>query len=163
MDEKDQQLLHLLEENSRVSTTDLAVMVGLSEREVEGRIHEMEQQQVIRKYTTIVDWERAGNGEVAAIIDLKVNPERNFGYDKVAERIARFKQVRSLHLMTGVYDLQLVVTGRTMHEVARFVSEEIAPMDQIRETATHIIMKTFKENGHLFSEKDGAERLPFSF
>lgn len=163
MDEKDQQLLHLLEENSRVSTTDLAVMVGLSEREVEERIHGMEQQQVIRKYTTIVDWERAGNGEVAAIIDLKVNPERNFGYDKVAERIARFKQVRSLHLMTGVYDLQLVVTGRTMHEVARFVSEEIAPMDQIRETATHIIMKTFKENGHLFSEKDGAERLPFSF
>jgi DNA-binding Lrp family transcriptional regulator len=104
-----------------------------------------------------------GNGEVLAIIDLKVAPERDFGYERIAERIARFRQVRSLRLVTGVYDLQLLVAGKTMQEVARFVSEQIAPMDQIRETATHLIMKIYKENGILFVEREGAERLPFSF
>ena len=79
------------------------------------------------------------------------------------ERIARFPQVRSLRLMTGAYDLQLLVTGSSMHEIARFVAEQIAPMDRIRETATHIIMKTYKENGTTFVERDEVERLPYSF
>lgn len=163
MDEIDQIVLQLLEENSRTPVSQLAVMAGLTEDEVEERISTLEKARIIRKYSTIIDWERAGNGEVSAIIDLKVSPERGYGYDKVAERIARFRQVRSLHLITGVYDLQLVVTGKSMHEVSRFVAEEIAPMDQIRETATHMVMRTFKENGHLFLEKEGGERLPYTF
>jgi len=162
VDETDRTLLHLLEENSQTPVQDIAVMLNIPLPEVEERIRRLEKARIIRKYTTIIDWERGGDGEVAAIIDLKVSPERNFGYDKIAERIARFRQVRSLHLVTGVYDLQLVVTGRSMHEVARFVAEEIAPMEQIRETATHMIMKTFKENGLLFFEKESGERLPFS-
>jgi DNA-binding Lrp family transcriptional regulator len=162
MDEKDQVLLHLLEENSRIPLPDLASMADLSSAETEERIQNLESSHIIRKYSTVIDWERAGVSEVAAIIDLKVSPERDFGYDKIAERIARFRQVRSLRLVTGVYDLQLLVTGKTMHEVARFVAEEIAPMEQIRETATHIIMKTFKENGHIFAEREEKERLPIS-
>ncbi|HZD43674.1 MAG TPA: Lrp/AsnC family transcriptional regulator, partial [Methanomicrobiales archaeon] len=162
MDETDRTLLHLLEENCQIPLHDLAVMLGISDQEAEKRIENLQESRIIRKYAAVIDWERAGNGEVAAIIDLKVSPERNFGYDKIAERIARFKQVRSLHLVTGVYDLQLVVTGRSMHEVSRFVAEEIAPMDQIRETATHMIMRTFKENGLLFFEKEEGERIPFS-
>ena len=163
MDEKDLQILQLLAENSRTPTADLATMTELSKKEVTARIAKMEKARVIRSYSTVVDWERVGNGEVLAIIDLKVAPERDFGYERIAERIARFRQVRSLRLVTGVYDLQLLVAGKTMQEVARFVSEQIAPMDQIRETATHLIMKIYKENGILFVEREGAERLPFSF
>ena len=162
MDEKDILLLQLLEENSRLTPQDLAVMVEMTPEAVAARIAAFESSGVIRAYTTLIDWEKAGNGEVSAIIELKVNPERDYGYDRIAERIARFRQVRSLRLITGVYDLQLIVTGRTMQEVARFVSEYIAPMDRIRETATHIVMKSYKENGRTFCEKEESERIPYS-
>jgi DNA-binding Lrp family transcriptional regulator len=163
MDQKDILLLQLLEENSRVSAEELSIMTELPVAEVESRIAALEACNIIRKYGTVIDWELAGNGEVSAIIELKVNPERDFGYDRIAERISKFKQVRALRLITGTYDFQLLVTGKNMQEVARFVSEHIAPMDRIRETATHIIMKTYKENGFTFYEKEGGERIPYSF
>ena len=162
MDDKDLLLLQLLEENSRLTTREMAVMAEIAPEEIEARIAALENAGVIRSYSAVIDWERAGNGEVSAIIELKVNPERDFGYDRIAERIARFRQVRSLRLITGAYDLQLTVTGKNMQEVARFVSEYIAPMDRIRETATHIIMKSYKENGRTFCEKEGSERIPYS-
>lgn len=162
MDEKDLLLLQLLEENSRLTTQDLAVMTAMTPEDVSARVTALEASGVIRSYTAVIDWEKAGNGEVSAIIELKVNPERDYGYDRIAGRIARFRQVRSLRLITGAYDLQLTVTGRNMQEVARFVSEYIAPMDRIRETATHIIMKIYKENGRTFCEKEEGERLPYS-
>ncbi|RXE56823.1 AsnC family transcriptional regulator [Methanoculleus taiwanensis] len=163
MDEKDRLLLRELEENSSVPLEDLAVMADLSESDVQNRIRRLEEAGVIRKYTAVVDWERAGDGIVAAVIELKVSPERDYGYDRIADRIARFRQVRSLRLMTGTYDLQLIVTGGSMHEIARFVSEQIAPMDRIRETATHIVMKSYKENGNILAEREEVERLPYSF
>lgn len=163
MDEKDKLLCTLLEENSRTSPRELSEMVDLPEDNVEERIRRLEKEGIIRKYITLVNWEKAGDGGVAAIIEVKVSPERDFGYDKIAERLARFKQVRSLHLISGVYDLQMLVTGKTIHDISRFVSEQIAPMDHIRETATILIMKTYKENGHVFSEREGGERLPLSF
>lgn len=163
MDEKDLILLQLLEENCRTPVSDLAVMAELSEQDTRDRISRLEAAGVIRRYAAVVDWERAGNGSVTAVIELKVSPERDFGYDRIAERIARFPQVRSLRLMTGAYDLQVLVTGSSMHEIARFVAEQIAPMDRIRETATHIIMKTYKENGITFAERGEVERLPYSF
>lgn len=163
MDEKDLLLLRLLEENSRLSSEELGLMAELSTEEAGRRVTSLEENRIIRSYTTIVDWEKAGNGGVAAVIELKVNPERDYGYDRIAERLANFPEVRALRLITGVYDLQLVVTGKTMHEVARFVSESIAPMDRIRETATHIVMKTYKENGQSFYEREAGERIPYSF
>lgn len=163
MDEKDRLLLKCLEDDSRTPVQELATMVDLAVSEVEERILRMEEDNVIRKYTTLIDWDRAGDGAVSAIIELKVSPERDFGYDKIAERIARFNQVRALHLISGVYDLQLLVTGRTIHEITSFVAEQIAPMDHIKETATILIMKTYKENGHLFFEREKGERLPLSF
>ncbi|HVN72622.1 MAG TPA: Lrp/AsnC family transcriptional regulator [Desulfomonilia bacterium] len=162
MDEKDHLLLHLLEENSRLSSEELGLMAELSAEEAGHRVTSLEENRIIRKYTTIIDWEKAADGGVAAVIELKVNPERDYGYDRIAERLANFPEVRALRLITGVYDLQLVVTGKTMHEVARFVSESIAPMDRIRETATHIVMKTFKENGQCFYEREAGERIPYS-
>jgi DNA-binding Lrp family transcriptional regulator len=163
MDEKDHEILHLLEENGRLPLQELATSLALPEDKVEERIRAMEESRIIRKYTAVIDWERAGNSRVSAIIDLKIAPERDFGYDKIAERLARFRQVKALYLVSGVYDLQLLVTGKDMNEVSRFVSEQIAPMDHIRETATHIIMKIYKENGNPFFEREGGERLPISF
>jgi DNA-binding Lrp family transcriptional regulator len=163
MDETDRILLHVLEDNARIPLHEIAAMTQTSESDVEERIRDLENKKIIRKFTTVIDWERAGDGEVSAIIDLKVTPERDYGYDRIAERIARFRQVKSLRLMSGVYDLQLHVSAKNMHEVARFVSEQIAPVDHIRETATHIIMKTYKENGNLFYEREEGERLPLTF
>jgi DNA-binding Lrp family transcriptional regulator len=163
MDEQDRLLLQELEENCRTSISELAVMVELSEQDVRERIRRLEEIGAIRKYSAVVDWERAGDGNVAAVIELKVSPERDYGYDRIAERIARFRQVRSLRLMTGTYDLQLLVVGKSMHEIARFVAEQIAPMDRIRETATHITMKSYKENGITVAEREEVERLPYSF
>jgi DNA-binding Lrp family transcriptional regulator len=162
MDEKDLELLRILEENSRHTVDEIATMTNLSIPEVEGRVRALEAAQIIKGYSTVVNWEKAGNGEVSAIIELKVSPERDFGYDRIAERLSRFRQVKSLRLITGTYDLQLLVTGKNMQEVSRFVSEHVAPMDRIRETATHIIMKSYKENGNTLFEQTEPERLPYS-
>jgi DNA-binding Lrp family transcriptional regulator len=163
MDEKDLGILRILEENGRISPEEIATMTTLSADDVVGRIRALEDSRVIRKYTAVINWEKAGNGEVSAIIELKVSPERDFGYDRIAERLSRFNQVKSVRLITGTYDLQLLVSGRNMQEVSRFVSEHVAPMDRIRETATHIIMKPYKENGNILFEQPEAERLPYSF
>lgn len=162
MDDKDLELLHIIEENSRLSAEEIATMTSLSAREVAARISALEAAEVIKGYPTVINWEKTGNGEVSAIIELKVSPERDYGYDRIAERLSRFRQVRSLRLMTGTYDLQLLVTGKNMQEVSRFVSEHVAPMDRIRETATHIIMKSYKENGNVLFEQKEPERLPIS-
>jgi DNA-binding Lrp family transcriptional regulator len=163
MDEKDLEILRILEENGRLSPEEIATMTTLSVQDVEGRILALEDARVIRKYTAVINWEKAGNGEVSAIIELKVSPERDFGYDRIAERLSRFNQVKTVRLITGTYDVQLLVTGRNMQEVSRFVSEHVAPMDRIRETATHIIMKPYKENGNILFEQQETERLPYSF
>ena len=163
MQEMDLELLRILEDNSRLSAKEIATMTTLTPAEVEARIHALEAAGIIRKYTTVINWEMAGNSEVSSIIELKVSPERDFGYDRIAERLSRFRQVKTLRLMTGTYDLQLLVTGKNMQEVSRFVSEHVAPMDRIRETATHIIMKSYKENGNVLFEQQEAERLPYSF
>jgi len=163
MDEKDLEILRILEENGRLSPEEIATMTTLSATDVAGRICALEEARTIRKYTAVINWEKAGNGQVSAIIELKVSPERDFGYDRIAERLSRFNQVKSVRLITGTYDLQVLVTGRDMQEVSRFVSEHVAPMDRIRETATHIIMKPYKENGNILFEQQEAERLPYSF
>jgi len=162
MDEKDLEILRILEENSRLSAEEIATMTSLAAGEVAERICALEATQVIKGYSTVINWEKAGNGEVSSIIELKVSPERDYGYDRIAERLSRFRQVRTLRLMTGTYDLQLLVTGKNMQEVSRFVSEHVAPMDRIRETATHIIMKSYKENGNTLFEQTEPERLPYS-
>lgn len=162
MDEKDLELLRILEENSRLPAEEVATMTSLPTSEVEKRVAALEAARIIKGYSTVVNWELAGNGEVSAIIELKVSPERDYGYDRIAERLSRFRQVKTVRLITGTYDLQVIVTGKNMHDVSRFVSEHVAPMDRIRETATHIIMKTYKENGNTFFEQPETERLPYS-
>ncbi|EHQ35417.1 Lrp/AsnC family transcriptional regulator [Methanoplanus limicola] len=163
MDENDRMILSILEENCRISEQVLADMTNLSREEVISRIKKLEEEGIIKNYVACIDWEKAGDGVVAAIIELKVSPEKDYGYDKIAEKISKFRQVKSLRLVSGAYDLEILVTGRDIHEIARFVSGQIAPLENIRETGTILIMKTYKENGQLYFEKKPVERLPYSF
>lgn len=163
VDSIDITILKLLEEDGRLSYDEIAAMVDITEEETQERIDRLGESGVIRSFSALIDWERAGKGEVSALISLKTNPQRDSGYDMIAHRIAKFKQVRSLRLVTGEYDLQLHVTADDMHEIARFVAEDLAPLEGITETATHIIMKSYKENGTLFFEREINSRIPISF
>lgn len=153
------EILKILEENARTSDKEIARMVGLEEDEVKGIISELESGGVIRKYKAVINPEKAGIDAVQALIELKVSPERNTGYDSVAERISRFPEVKSVRLVSGEYDLLIVVEGNTMKEVAYFVAEKIAPLEQVRNTVTHFLLKTYKENGEIYEEEEKGERL----
>jgi DNA-binding Lrp family transcriptional regulator len=157
---KEGEILRLLEENARLSDAEIAMMLGLTEDEVKGIIADLERRGVIRKYKAVINYEKAGIELVQALIDVKVSPERNTGYDSLAERISRFPEVKSLRLVSGEYDLSVLVTGRTMQEVAHFVAEKIAPLEQVRNTVTHFLLKTYKENGEIYGEKEQVKRLP---
>jgi len=163
MDDIDRSLLSLLEENCNIPVHEMAVMLECSDEEIIRRRSRLEEEGIIRRYSAVINWEQVDKGAVYAIIELKVSPERDFGYDRIAGRIGRFSNVRDLRLRSGSSDLQLLVTGKSMQEIARFVAEHIAPMECIRETSTHIIMKTYKENGVLYAEREDGKRLPFSF
>ncbi|GAB7015125.1 Lrp/AsnC family transcriptional regulator [Methanogenium cariaci] len=163
MDAKDWLLLRILEEDSAQDMSEVADLTDLSEAEVKERVSVMENDKIIRGYCASVDWEKAGEGVAAATVNLKVTPERDVGYDRIAERIARFPQVCSLRLISGEYDFELRITGKNIQDITRFVSEHIAPMEQIRETATIIVMKSYKENGRILYDRKEGERLPFSF
>jgi DNA-binding Lrp family transcriptional regulator len=163
MDAKDWLLLRILEEDSTQEVREVADLAGLSEADVEDRVRALEAGGIIRGYSATIDWEKAGEGVAAATVNLKVHPERDAGYDRIAERISRFPQVCSLRLISGEYDFELRVTGRNIQEITRFVSEQIAPMEQIRETATILVMKTYKENGRILYDRKEGERLPFAF
>ncbi|HPP78635.1 Lrp/AsnC family transcriptional regulator, partial [Methanospirillum sp.] len=124
MDDIDRSLLSLLEEDCTIPLRDLAVMLGCSEEEVKKRKEHLEKDGIIRRYSAVINWEQVDKGAVYAIIELKVAPERDYGYDRIAARISRFSHVRSLRLRTGTHDLQLLVKGKSMQEIARFVSEQ---------------------------------------
>ncbi|MDD3978470.1 Lrp/AsnC family transcriptional regulator [Methanomicrobium antiquum] len=163
MDDKDRMILGILEDDCRIPAETLADMVDLEVDDIKKRIAVLEENGVIKKYMACIDWEKAGEGVVAAIIELKVSPERDYGYDKIAERISRHRQVKSLRLISGAYDLELLVVAKNIHEITRFVAEQIAPLEQVRETGTILIMKTYKENGLEFFERKTGDRLTYSF
>ncbi len=155
----EEEILKVLEENARISDREIARMLGIEVNEVKEIISKLERAGVIRKYKAVVNHEKAGIETVQALIDVKVSPERNTGYDSVAERISRFPEVKSVRLVSGEYDLSVLVSGKTMHEVAYFVAEKIAPLEQVRNTVTHFLLKTYKENGEIYEEEEKGERL----
>ncbi|MHC1610705.1 MAG: Lrp/AsnC family transcriptional regulator [Candidatus Methanospirareceae archaeon] len=157
--EKEEEILRILEENARVSDGEIARMVGIEEERVKAIIAELESKKIIRRYKAVIDYEKAGIEIVKALIDVKVSPERDTGYDSIAERIARFPEVESVRLVSGEYDLSVLVSGKTMHDVAYFVAAKIAPLEQVRSAVTHFILKTYKENGELYEEEGRGKRL----
>ena len=139
------QILNLLAKNARYTVEDLAVMTGLDQSAVEAEIKELEVAGLIRGYKTVIDWERLDNAYVSAVIELKVIPQDEYGFEKVAENIMKYDEVESVYLMSGTYDLCVIVKGRTFHEVAMFVAKELATKREITSTATHFVLRRYKE------------------
>lgn len=152
-------ILRLLRRNARITVTELADRLQLLQPEVEATIAEMEREGVIMGYSVIVDEERAPNGDVRAIIEVEVQPERDGGFDNMAMAIARFPEVHSVYLVSGRYDLRLEVVGQSLQDVARFVASKLASQDGVKATATHFILKKYKEAGVELREEVPYERL----
>lgn len=152
-------ILSILEQDARTSHAQIAVMTGSTEEAVSAKIKELEDGGVIRRYKTIVNWEKLGRELVYAFIDVKVSPARGVGFDAVAERIYRFPEVASVYLVSGDYDLRVVVTGNSMQEIAYFVSEKLATSDRVLSTASHFVLKRYKVDSEIFEEPSEDRRL----
>jgi DNA-binding Lrp family transcriptional regulator len=155
-------LLKLLRENAALKPNQLAMMLNLSEAQIAAKIKSYENDQVILGYRAVLDEEKVGADTVRAVIEVKITPERGGGFDRLAERIAKYSEVRSCYLMSGGYDLQVVVEGANLREVATFVSEKLATIHGVLSTATHFMLKIYKDQGMLISEDKNDERLPIS-
>ncbi len=154
-----EKILPLLRHNARTSIADLAKATNLTEAEVAARIRELEDDGVILGYHAIVDPKKLEREVVTSVIEVKITPEREGGFDKLAERIARFPEVQNCYLMSGGYDLLVVVEGRTLQEVAGFVSEKLSTIKGVLSTATHFRLKVYKENGVEICRESGPQRL----
>ncbi|NLL72264.1 MAG: Lrp/AsnC family transcriptional regulator [Clostridiales bacterium] len=142
-----EKILAAIDKNSKLSAEDLAIMLGLSVEEVKSIIKQLEDEHIICGYPTLINWDKVECERVTALIEVKVTPQRGLGFDKIAERIYKFDEVQSVYLMSGGFDLTVIIEGRTMREVANFVSVKLAPMEAILSTATHFVLKKYKENG----------------
>lgn len=152
-------LLKLLERNCRVSNAQLGAMLGLKEEEVDEKIKELEMNNTVLGYRAIVDWEQIKEEVVTALIEVKVTPQRDLGFERVAERIYQYEEVESLYLMSGGFDLSVTITGKSMKEVALFVATKLAPIEGVSGTATHFILKKYKDHGVMFNvEEEQQER-----
>ena len=150
-----EEILNILDkEKGNVSRAKIAQMLGMEEKEVADKIEKMEKENVIVGYKTIVNWDKTDKDVVGALIELRITPQRGEGFDKVAERIYKYPQVKSLYLMSGAYDLAVTIEGKSMKEVALFVAQKLAPMDSIISTATHFVLKKYKEEGIVFEDDE---------
>ena len=154
-----EKILAAIDRNSKLSAADLAIMIGSTEEEVTALIKELEEETIICGYPTLINWDKVECERVTAMIEVKVTPQRGLGFDKIAERIYQFEEVQSVYLMSGGFDLTVVIEGKTMREVANFVSEKLAPMDAVLSTATHFILKKYKEHGLPLVQKKQDERM----
>ncbi len=156
------ELLKLLKQNALESPANLAKMLDTTEDDVKQRILDYEEDGVIRGYQAIVDEDKLELQRVQAVIEVKITPERGGGYDRIANRIAKFPDVNSLFLMSGTYDLLVFVTGSTLHDVAAFVNERLASIEGVLSTSTHFSLKTFKDRGILMRAESDHQRLQVS-
>lgn len=152
-------ILKAIDKNSKLSSQDLADMLDVKPEVIEAEIHSLEAQKVICGYPTLVDWDKTDIDKVTALIEVKVEPRRGVGFDYMAERIYKFEEVEYVYLMSADYDLMVIVEGKTMKEVANFVSGKLAPMESVLSTATHFVMKKYKEHGLALVEDEKDERM----
>ncbi|MBI2852766.1 MAG: Lrp/AsnC family transcriptional regulator [Chloroflexi bacterium] len=151
-------ILKILENDARISPKQIATMTNTPEAEVTEEIRQAEKDRTIVKYKTIVNWDKLENERVSALIEVKVSPQRDVGFDAIAERIYRFPQARTVYLVSGTYDLLIIVTGKSMHEVADFVALKLAPIEGVQSTVTHFLLKRYKEDGEILAEKEEGTR-----
>ncbi|RFU63743.1 Lrp/AsnC family transcriptional regulator [Peribacillus glennii] len=161
--EKELEILRIIETNSRIELGNLAKMTDQATEDIETALKKLEEMRVIVRYSTIINWAKVDDYEgVTAMIDVKVTPKRGVGFDEVARRIYRFQEVESVYLMSGVYDLSVVVRGRSMNDVARFVSEKLSTLDSVISTTTHFILKKYKHDGTIFEQVEEDKRIVVS-
>ncbi|MDD3164632.1 MAG: Lrp/AsnC family transcriptional regulator [Oscillospiraceae bacterium] len=151
-------LLQLLENDCTLSTEQMASMTNMTEDEVRKQIEAYEANRTILGYQALIDWERTDRESITALIEVNVTPQRGDGFDKVAERIYQYEEVESCYLMSGKYDMCVIISGRTLKEVALFVSEKLATIDEVTGTATHFILKKYKEKHLVFKKQEEQER-----
>ena len=153
-----EELLAIIEKNSRIDLKELAVILGVEEIDVVNELQALEEEGVICGYHTLINWEKTSLDKVTALIEVRVTPQRGQGFDNVAERIYRYPEIRSVYLISGGFDLMVILEGKTLREVSSFVSDKLAPLEQVLSTATHFILKKYKDHGTIFSQKSEDER-----
>ncbi len=154
-----EEILTFLEKNSRIDLGELAVILGTDEATVVGEIAAMEQEKIICGYHTLIDWDKASTERITALIEVRVTPQRGQGFDSIAERIYNYPEVRSVYLISGGYDLLVILEGKTLQEVSRFVSDKLSTLESVLSTATHFILKKYKDHGTIFAKKQKDERM----
>ena len=157
-----EKILAVLEKNSRIDVHDLAILLGEQEIDVANTIMELEAENTICGYHTLINWDNTSVEKVQALIEVRVTPQRGMGFDTIAERIYNYPEVNACFLMSGEYDLMVMLEGKTMREVASFVSEKLSTLDQVLSTATHFVLKKYKDHGTVFADKKKDERIPVS-
>lgn len=154
------QIFEALEKDARLTPEQISTMTGISVAEVKKAIKKAEEDRAVLKYKAVIDWAKLGEEQVWALVEVKVVPQRDVGFDAIAERIYRFPQARSVYLASGTYDLAVLVAGKSMQEIAVFVSQKLAPLETVQGTVTHFILKKYKEDGEIFEGGEGIKRLP---
>jgi DNA-binding Lrp family transcriptional regulator len=154
------EIFRILEQDARKTPEQIATMTGIPLAQVKETIKKAESDRTILKYKTMVNWDKLGEEQVWALAEVKVAPQRDVGFDAIAERIYRFPEVRTVYLISGTYDLAVFVVGKTMHEVAGFVSEKLAPLEGVQGTVTHFLLKRYKEDGEIVDGEEGPKRVP---
>lgn len=152
------ELLAVIEKNSRIDLKELAVILGVEEIDVVNEMAAMEEEGIICGYHTLINWEKTSIDKVSALIEVRVTPQRGEGFDNIAERIYKYPEVRSVYLMSGAYDLLVILEGKTLREVSSFVSDKLSTLDTVLSTATHFILKKYKDHGTVFGKKKEDER-----
>ena len=154
-----EQLLGIIEKNSRIDLKELAVILGVEEVDVVNELAAMESEGIICGYHTLIDWDKTSEEKVTALIEVKVTPQRGLGFDKVAERIYNYPEVTSVYLISGGFDFLVMLEGKTMRDVAQFVSDKLSPLDSVLSTATHFILKKYKDHGSIMAHESKDERM----
>ena len=150
--------MNVIEKNSRFDLKELAVILGMSEVDVANELEAMEKEGIICGYHTLIDWEKVTNQKINAVIEVRVSPQRGRGFDSIAERIYKYPEVESVYLMSGGYDLLVMLEGKTLREVSGFVSEKLSTLDTVLSTATHFILKKYKDHGTILHQEYEDER-----
>ena len=153
------ELLELLEHDARRPVQELAAMLHRSEYEVEQQMKKLEKDRVILNYTTFIDWEKFGDDKVTAMIEVNVSPQREVGFDAIAERIYRFEEVRSVFLMSGSYDLLVIIEGKSLRDIANFVAKRLSTIEGVISTRSHFMLKPYKKDGVIIDNKEHDRRL----
>ena len=154
------EILKILESDARTTTKQIATMMGTSSTEVARVIKQAEEDRTILKYKTVINWDKVGEEQeqVWALIEVRIAPQRDVGFDSIAERIYHFPQVRTAYLLSGTYDLLVLVTDKTMRDVADFVAQKLAPIEGVQGTVTHFVLKRYKEDGEILGGREEVKR-----